>query len=61
MGTAARYRVEDGRWWIDIRVAQSRQLFDGRDPAPFRDHPGHDRRLPPAVTDGHQCRHSECE
>jgi hypothetical protein len=29
MTTGARYRVEDGRSWIDIRVAQSRQLFDG--------------------------------
>src|SRR6188768_816299 len=37
MTTGARYRVEDGRSWIDIRVAQSRQLFDGRDPAPFRE------------------------
>jgi hypothetical protein len=37
MTTSARYRVEDGRWWIDIRVAHSRQLFDGRDPAPFRE------------------------
>ena len=37
MTTGARYRIEDGRSWIDIRVAQSRQLFDGRDPAPFRE------------------------
>jgi hypothetical protein len=37
MSTATRYRVEDGRSWIDIKVAQSRQLFDGRDPAPFRE------------------------
>ena len=32
-----RYRVEDGRWCIDIRVRHSRQLFDSRDPAPFRE------------------------
>jgi hypothetical protein len=32
-----RYRVEDGRPCIDINVKQSRQLFDGRDPAPFRE------------------------
>lgn len=32
-----RYRVEDGKPCIDISVRHSRQLFDGRDPAPFRD------------------------
>ncbi len=32
-----RYRVEGGRTCIDIKVAHSRQLFDGRDPAPFRE------------------------
>lgn len=37
MTTRARYRVEDGRSCIDIKVAHSRQLFDGRDPAPFRE------------------------
>lgn len=37
MTTPARYRVEDGRSCIDIRVRQSRQLFDGRDPAPFHE------------------------
>jgi hypothetical protein len=37
MTAAARYRVEDGRWCIDITVAHSRQLFDFRDPAPFRE------------------------
>ncbi|NOT28105.1 MAG: hypothetical protein HOP16_18635 [Acidobacteria bacterium] len=37
MTTPARYRVEDGRWCIDIRVSHSRQLFDFRDPAPFRE------------------------
>jgi len=30
-----RYRSENGRSCIDLRVRQSRQLFDGRDPAPF--------------------------
>ena len=37
MAERPRYRVEDGRWCIDIRVRQARQLFDGRDPAPFRE------------------------
>jgi len=37
MTTRARYRVEDGRSCIDIRVSHSRQLFDFRDPAPFRE------------------------
>ena len=37
MSGGARYRVEDGRTWIDITVAHSSQLFDGRDPAPFRE------------------------
>ena len=32
-----RYRVEDGRYCIDISLKSSRQLFDGRDPAPFRE------------------------
>ena len=35
MTSRARYRVEDGRSCIDLKVRQSRQLFDGRDPAPF--------------------------
>lgn len=37
MTTRARYRVEDDRSCIDIKVRHSRQLFDGRDPAPFRE------------------------
>lgn len=32
-----RYRVEDGRWCIDINVRHARQLFDSRDPSPFRE------------------------
>ena len=32
-----RYRVEDGRTCIDIRLRDVRQLFDLRDPAPFRE------------------------
>lgn len=37
MDTGYRYREEEGRFCIDIRVKSSRQLFDGRDPAPFRE------------------------
>ncbi len=37
MTARARYRVEDGRSCIDIKVRHSGQLFDGRDPAPFRE------------------------
>lgn len=37
MSMRARYRVENGRSCIDLRVRHSRQLFDGRDPAPFRE------------------------
>jgi hypothetical protein len=37
MTTRTRYRVEDGRSCIDLNVRQSRQLFDGRDPAPFHE------------------------
>ena len=32
-----RYRIEGGRTCIDIKVRQSAQLFDSRDPAPFRE------------------------
>lgn len=32
-----RYRVEDGRSYIDLKVRHSHQLFDTRDPAPFRE------------------------
>ena len=37
MAERPRYRVEDGRWCIDINVRQARQLFDSRDPSPFRE------------------------
>jgi len=37
MTAPTRYRIEDGRWCIDLEVRQSRQLFDTRDPAPFRE------------------------
>ncbi|MEQ1871425.1 MAG: hypothetical protein ABL961_15530 [Vicinamibacterales bacterium] len=37
MTTRTRYRVEDGRSRIDLNVRESRQLFDGRDPAPFHE------------------------
>ncbi len=37
MSTRARYRIEEGRSCIDLKVRHSRQLFDGRDPAPFRE------------------------
>ncbi len=33
----ARYKVEDGRTCIEVRVKDMRQLFDARDPAPFRE------------------------
>lgn len=35
MTTRTRYRVEDGRSCIELKVRHSRQLFDTRDPAPF--------------------------
>ena len=37
MVTRARYRVEKGRSCIDLKLRNSGQLFDGRDPAPFRE------------------------
>jgi hypothetical protein len=37
MNAHDRYRVEEGRSCIDLKVRHSRQLFDGRDPAPFRE------------------------
>ncbi|MCC7405159.1 MAG: hypothetical protein IT288_12240 [Bdellovibrionales bacterium] len=32
-----RYRHAEGKRWIEIRVKNPNQLFDARDPAPFRD------------------------
>ena len=32
-----RYRQEQGKHWIEVRVKSPPQLFDARDPAPFRD------------------------
>jgi len=32
-----RYRIENGERCIDVRIAQIEQLFDNRDPAPFRE------------------------
>jgi len=40
-----RYRAEAGRFCIDIRLRTSRQLFDGRDPAPFRERDLDDRAM----------------
>jgi hypothetical protein len=39
MGTTTprRYRIDQGKACIDIKVRSARQLFDGRDPAPFRE------------------------
>jgi hypothetical protein len=33
----SRYRVENGRTCIEVRVKNIKQLFDARDPAPFRE------------------------
>jgi hypothetical protein len=35
--SATPYRTEDGRICIDLRLRSARQLFDSRDPAPFRE------------------------
>lgn len=35
--TGTRYRSESGRSCIDLTLRHSRQLFDGRDPAPFHE------------------------
>lgn len=32
-----RYKHAEGKRWIEIRVKSSQQLFDARDPAPFRE------------------------
>jgi hypothetical protein len=46
MTTRTRYRVEEGRSFIDLKVRHSRQLFDTRDPAPF-----HERDLDAAAVE----------
>jgi hypothetical protein len=37
IGSPTRYRIEAGKTCIDIRLRTAQQLFDGRDPAPFRE------------------------
>lgn len=32
-----RYKHAEGKRWIEVRVKSSKQLFDARDPAPFRE------------------------
>lgn len=32
-----RYRLSEGKRWIEVRVKTAKQLFDSRDPAPFRE------------------------
>ncbi|CAN5900715.1 hypothetical protein BH11MYX3_BH11MYX3_30450 [soil metagenome] len=36
MGANPRYRIEDGVHCVDVRLNTIEQLFDNRDPAPFR-------------------------
>lgn len=45
MNEGYRYRAEGGRFCIDIRLRTARQLFDGRDPAPFRERDLDDRAV----------------
>lgn len=33
----SRYKKVDGKHWIEVRVKEAQQLFDHRDPAPFRE------------------------
>ena len=42
----SRYRLENGQPILDVRVESMEQLFDNRDPAPFRD-----RDLDPALVE----------
>ena len=46
MTTHPRYRVENDEHCIDVRLATLDQLFDNRDPAPFRE-----RDLDPALVE----------
>ena len=41
-----RYRLEDGKPCVDVRIASLDHLFDNRDPAPFRE-----RDLDPALVE----------
>jgi hypothetical protein len=41
-----RYRLEDGKLCVDVRIASLDHLFDNRDPAPFRE-----RDLDPALVE----------
>jgi hypothetical protein len=45
-GEKSRYREENGERCVDVRVATIEQLFDNRDPAPFRE-----RDLDPDLAD----------
>ena len=46
MSTRSRYRLESGQPCIDIKIGRNEQLFDTRDPAPFRE-----RDLDPGLVD----------
>lgn len=46
MTKPTRYRIEDGVYCVDVRVEKLEQLFDNRDPAPFRE-----RDLDPALVE----------
>jgi len=37
MPARPRYRFQDGVHWVDVKLASIEQLFDNRDPAPFRE------------------------
>jgi len=32
-----RYKHAEGKRWIEVRIKSAQQLFDARDPAPFRE------------------------
>ncbi len=36
-GRKNRYRLHGGKRWIEVRIKSALQLFDARDPAPFRE------------------------
>lgn len=37
MGAASRYRIDNGEPCVDVRLNEIEQMFDNRDPAPFRE------------------------